>query len=691
MHRSRRKNNNNLGRQVCIELFLLRALAQSSRHAGKEDSNPFGVFRLQCEAALRNGYLSLQKTSAKDYPDLDLGSTFESPPDPGFGQLASSVCFELSRVQKTRPFNIAKELATASSQLEQFPLVQSVEAAEPGYVNFKANFQRLADLTLRKALEEGAGYGLLKADHSRRIIVEHTSANPARPIHIGTAKNAIFGDTLARLLKARGHDTQTRFYIDDAGRQVAIMAYGYKLLKEPQPTGKPDEFIGRIYSVTSTLVEIAEAKNKRDLLKKTGASDLDLMAATKSLDDWVGIAGELSGKYPSEFNLLSKSLARDPDPAASVREIVRNYEKGEPATRALVRRVCQIVLIGFEETLARAYIHFDDWDWESDILWSGRVAELLDRLKETGFASNKNGAWQLDVSRAVETFGLKEKFGVSPTFDVPSLTLTRSDGTSLYPTRDMAYSLFKFERAEQVITVIGVEQSLPQFQLRVALCILGHRKEALNYLHYPYGLVELEGQRMSARRGRYVTFDQVLDEALARAKGEVDKKSSELPEEIKQRVAERIAVSAVRYTMLSIEAAKNTNFAWETALNFETNSAPFINYAYTRGLGILRKIGRFNPAAKFDRLTEPVEQSLILALARFPETFAKASDDLNPTLICLYANELAQRFHEFYEKADISHLQDEELKRQRAALVVGVRTVLRNAAELLGLKLAERM
>jgi arginyl-tRNA synthetase len=622
---------------------------------------------------------------------LDLEATFESPPDPGFGQLASSICFELSRFQKARPFTIAKELATASSQLEHFPLVQSVEAAEPGYVNFRANFQGLADLTLRKVLEENVNYGLLKADHPRRIIVEHTSANPARPIHIGTAKNAIFGDSLARLLKARGHDTQTRFYIDDAGRQVAIMAYGYKLLKEPRPTGKPDDFIGRIYSVTSTLVEIEEAKSKLDVLKKTEASDLEVMAATRSLDDWVGIAAELRGKYPSEFDQLSKSIARDPDPAASVAEIVRNYEKGESTTRALVRRVCQIVLTGFEETLARAYIHFDDWDWESDILWSGRVAELLDRLKESGFTSNRNGAWQLDVSRAAETFGLKEKLGVSPTFEVPSLTLTRSDGTSLYPTRDIAYSLFKFERAEQVITVIGVEQSLPQFQLRVALWILGHRKEALNYLHYPYGLVELEGHRMSARRGRYITFDQVLDEALVRARAEVEKRSSELPEDVKERVAERIAVSAVRYTMLSVEAAKNTNFAWETALNFETNSAPFINYAYTRGLGILRKIGKFIPPTRFDRLTEAVEQTLILALARFPETFGKAADDLDPTLVCLYANELAQRFHEFYEKADISHLQDEELKRQRAVLVVGVRTVLRNAAELLGLRLAERM
>ncbi len=566
-----------------------------------------------------------------------------------------------------------------------------MEAAEPGYVNFRANYQKLADMTIRETLANGGRYGLLRSDQPRRIIVEHTSANPARPIHIGTTKNAIFGDTVARLLVARGHDTKTRYYIDDAGRQVAIVAYGYRLLGEPEPSGKPDHFIGKIYSITSALVEIEHAKRRLGLLKKTDAPDLDIIAATKSLDEWIGVAADLQSKYPTDFASLTATISKEEDPVAKVQDIVRKYEKGESETRNLLRKVTRMVLTGHEETLTRAYIQFDEWDWESDLLWTGRVAEILDRLKETGFTMNKGGAWELEVSRAVDSYGLKEKLGVTPSFEVPTLTLSRSDGTSLYTTRDMAYSLFKFEKAEQVITVIGVEQSLAQFQLRVALWLLGHRKEALNYLHYAIGLVELEGQRMSARRGRYVTFDQLLDEALARAKQEVAKRSPELPTELVERVAEKIAISAVRYTILSVEAAKSTNFVWERALNYETNSAPFINYAYTRGLGILRKIGKFEMPTRFDRLTEPSERSLVLVLAKFPETFVKASDDLDPTQICLYANELAQRFHEFYEKSDISHLQDDELKMQRAGLVAAVRQVILTIAGLLGLKLAERM
>jgi len=658
---------------------------------GRPSSDPFGRFRAECDGLLRVAYSNLQKSDKKRFPELDIASSLEDPPNQEFGHLASSLSFELARVQKTKPMAIAREIVDALNKTKQHHLVESVQAAEPGYVNFKAKIEALAQLTLDSILQEGSRYGFLKTSQPRRVIVEHTSANPARPIHIGTAKNSIFGDTLARILVGRGHDVKTHFYIDDTGRQVAQMAYGYKLLGEPEPEGKPDEFFGRIYSVTSTLLELDENKKRLTLLRNTNASDLDIVAVTKELDEWVGVAAELQSKYPVEFDLLTQKIRDDPDPQRSVNELIRKYEKADPETKSLIRRVSQMVLAGFEETLRRAHIQFDQWDWESEMLWSGRVSELLDRLKETGLAHNKAGAWVLDVAKAVDVHTLRERLGLSKSFEVSSLTLTRSDGTTLYPTRDIAYSLYKFEKADRVINVIGVEQSLAQLQVKVAVWVLGYRKQAMNFLHFPIGLLTLEGQRMSARRGRYVTFDQLLDEALLRAREEVDKRSSALPQEVKLRVAERLSISAVRYAMLSVEAVKSTNFTWDRALNFESNSAPFINYAYTRGLGILKKLGSLGPARNFNRLNEPAEQNLILALARFPETFARSAEELNPTLLCLYANDLAQRFHEFYEKSDISHLQDEELMRQRASLVDATGTVLKSVTRLLGLKLAERM
>src|SRR5438093_7207469 len=205
------------------------------------------------------------------------------------------------------------------------------------------------------------------------------------------------------------------------------MAYGYKLLNGPTPEGKPDHFIGKIYSVTSTLVEIEELKKRLALLKKTNASDADIGAATKSLDECVGIATDLRSKYPTEFDLLGKLISQDPDPENAIGELIRKYEKHDPNTRALMRGVSRTVLTGFEETLRRARIRFDEWDWESDLLWTGRVAELLDRLKESGFTFNKGGALELDVAKAVEKFGLRDKLGESALSEIPSLTVIPSD------------------------------------------------------------------------------------------------------------------------------------------------------------------------------------------------------------------------------------------------------------------------
>ncbi len=666
-------------------------MAQTIGHERHDQSDPFGLFRRECETALNAGYSSLKKTSRHSFPDLDIESTLEDPPNPTFGHLASSLSFELAKIQKKNPIEVAKTLAETTRKVAKLDLVESVEATEPGYVNFRANLARLTELTLKSVQRAGSEYGLLKTHAPEKTVVEHTSANPARPIHIGTAKGAIFGDAIARLLAARGHNVRTHFYIDDTGRQVAIMAYGYKLLGEPTPEGKPDHFIGKIYSVTATLVEIEELKKRLVLLKKTDASDTDLVATTKSLDEWVGIAADLQSKYPQEFDRLNKLISKDPDPEKSISELIRKYEKKDLDTTLLMRRVTQIILTGFEETLRRARIRFDQWDWESDLLWTGRVAELVGQLKESGFTFDKGGALELDVAKAVEKFGLRETLGVSPTFEFPPLTLLRSDGTSLYATRDIAYTLYKFENAERVINVIGSEQSLAQFQVKVAFWITGHRKEAEKFIYFPIGHMMLEGQGMSARRGRYVTFDQVLDETLTRARSEVDRRSPSIPEELRQRTAERIAISAVRYAVLSVEAVKSTNFVWDKVLNFETNSAAFINYAYTRSSGILRKLGRIEEPKAFNLLTDPVEQALVLELSKLPETFAEAADDLNPTLLCLYANLLARRFHEFYEKSDISHVSDNELKWQRVALVLAVRTVLKTLAGLLGLELAERM
>src|SRR3989442_2976225 len=166
----------------------------------------------------------------------------------------------------------------------------------------------LTHLTVDAIVHEGSSYGLLKTGQPQGIIVEHTSANPARPIHIGTAKNSVFGDTLARILGGRGHAVKTHFYIYDTGRQVVQMAYRYKLLGEPKTEGKPDEFFGKIYSITSTLAELDENKKRLVLLRTTKASRIDIVAVTKEIEEWVRGAAELQSKYPAGCEVTNETM-----------------------------------------------------------------------------------------------------------------------------------------------------------------------------------------------------------------------------------------------------------------------------------------------------------------------------------------------------------------------------------------------
>jgi len=302
-----------------------------------------------------------------------------------------------------------------------------------------------------------------------------------------------------------------------------------------------------------------------------------------------------------------------------------------------------------------------------------------------------NGTLELDAERIVEEFDLRSVLGVSSEYHIPSLTLTRSDGTTLYTTRDIAYSLWKFERVERVVNVIGAEQTLAQLHLKIALCALGYKGFAFNQRHFAYGLVELPGYKMSSRRGRFITFDEVINEAVRRAKAEVSKRTPDLPEDQREQIANTIAISAVKYALLSVEPTKNVVFVWDKVLNFETNSAPFINYAYTRAVGILRKLGELPPEINYQLIDDALGRKLIFEISRFPQIFCEAADNLRPDDIANYCNMLAEKFHEYYEKVDVIHVKDKAVRYARGALIRAMQIVLRNGMAVLGMDLSERM
>ena len=648
-------------------------------------ASPFTEFRKQCEELLVK---ALEEIS----PDLvALKFTLEIPPNPQFGELSTSLCFEAARTLSKKPMELAKQIEDkAENKKDRFKLVDRVEAAGQGYVNFHANFAELSSLTIRSARKLDLEYGYVKTDKPEKIIVEHTSVNPVHPIHVGSARNSFLGDSLARILKARGHMVSRHYYIDDVGRQSAVVAYGYRLLGKPKPSGKPDHFVGAIYAVTNCLLEIRRLKTILDSQKNKLSHD-QMQRIRMELDDWVAAAVELQSKFPEIFNNLLEAFKKVEDPEAEISALMKSYERGEGEAKELIREVSSICLEGFKQTLSRADITFDSWDWESDFIWNGDVAKHLNALKRTSYVFHRGEVLEFDAESVANELKLKKDLGLREDYEIPSLTLGRSDGTTLYTTRDIAYSIWKFKRAERVINVIGMEQKLAQLQLKLALCALGYIKEARKLIHFAYNLVNFPGQRISGRRGRYVTLDEVMDEAVSRAYEEVQKRSTNLTEENKRIISEIVGVGAVKYALVETDPLKPVVFTWDRVINFERNSGPYIQYSHARACSILRKASRHVDDADFSLLKEPIERELILMISRFPEVFVDAADNLKPNIIADFANSLADKFNTFYAALPVIKAETQELSDARLLLVDAVRITLRNALNLIGIEAPQRM
>jgi arginyl-tRNA synthetase len=391
------------------------------------------------------------------------------------------------------------------------------------------------------------------------------------------------------------------------------------------------------------------------------------------------------------FNFLLEKIGKVENPELEISLLLREYEAGKEQAKHLVREFSQLCLEGFKQTFTRAGVSVDSWDWESDFVWNGDVNRTFDALKKTPYVLSERGVFEFDAEQVALTLGLKKIFGVKEDQEIPSLTLGRADGTTLYTTRDIPYSVWKFKLADKVINVIGMEQNLSQLQLKLALCALGYIKEAKNLIHFSYNLVSFPGQRISGRRGHYVTFDEVIEESVARAYKEVTKRSPGLTEETKRGIAETVGVGAVKYALVETDPQKRVVFTWDKVLNFETNSAPYIQYSHARACSIIRRASIETESADMSLLKEPLERDLVLTVARFPEIFVDAADNLKPNAIADCASALADKFNTFYAALPVIKAETPELSSARLMIVEAVKITLNNALKLIGIEAPERM
>jgi arginyl-tRNA synthetase len=610
-----------------------------------------------------------QKTLQILFPKVSVPLNHEIPAKLEFGELAIPV-FHIAKKLNKKPRDLA-EILIENIDLSNSHFIKEVVIGGAGYLNFFANYDSFANLVINSIRTLDTSYGNSEAKKREKIIVEYLSPNPNSPLHIGHARNAILGSSLVKVFRTQSHDVLSHIYIDDVGRQVAICVQGLRMVDTHPSDMKSDQFVGTIYTITNALTEIQKAKKEQN-----------------DLTEWESIADELKKAQPDIFKQISNK-SKNIDLEAEISTLITLYENRDEQTVQLFRGLVDLVLGGFKETFKKIDIAFESYDWESSFIWDGSVSKILDELKMTPFVTELDGASVFDCEKAATELNLKTSLGVKEAHEIPPLTLMRSDGTTLYTTRDIAYSSWKLGQSDRVINVIGKEQTLPQLQIRIALYVLG--EDGSRQIHYAYELVKLTDFKMSSRRGRYIGFDDVLDEAILRALDEVNTRSPHLSDEEKKSIAEVVGIGAVKYALLNAVPTKLVTFTWNKVLDFNENSGPFIQYAHARACNILKKVKQLPKTADYNPINYELEKLLVQKLSIYPMIVSKAAEELRPDLVCEYANNLAAVFNSFYASVPVLAAETDALKDLRLLIVNGVRIGLRNALNLMGIIAPARM
>ena len=562
---------------------------------------------------------------AHDLPTEDLG--IEDPPDDVDATLASSVSFRLAGVVGDSPPAVAAMLAEAID-ISSATYIERIEAQGP-YLNVVASPAYYAD-TLTAARDESFGH---LEPTGTTVVVEHTSANPTGPVHVGRARNPIIGDSIARLLSLAGETVERHYYVNDAGRQIAVFTWAYETFDEASlddpEREKADYQLVRYYRKGNAYLDEAEP---------------DAVEAAE----------------------------------AEIQSIMQGLERGDDETLARVHAVVDDVLGGMQETLGRLPAEFDEFVKETRFMRDGSTQEVIDRLRALPEAAKDDGAWILNL----------EEHGIEK-----GLVFVRSDGTSLYPTRDLAHHEWKLREFDRAVTVLGEDHKLQARQIAAGLELLGNESERLTAIHYSW--VNLPGgEGMSTRAGTGIDLDDLLDEAIDRAREEVNQRLEDrirddtLDEEAIERIARQVGIGAVRYDIVAKQPSKAITFEWERALDFEAQSAPYLQYVHARCCGIIETAGREPPASvDATRLETVAERELLATIARFPAVIETAADELAPHQVATYCRELAERFNIFYRECPVTR--DDvppETQAARLALVIAAKHTMANALGCLGIE-----
>ena len=594
------------------------------------------ILEKQIAIALQNALKNLYNI------DIEADSALVQPTRKGFTGDLTVVVFPWVKIARKSPDALGAEIG--QQLLENLDCIQDFNVVK-GYLNLqiKEDFW----LQLLEQESDNADYGRLETYDEAPVLIEYSSPNTNKPLHLGHIRNNLLGHSVSQILKACGHPVVQVNLVNDRGIHIcksmlAWLKYGNG--ETPESSGmKGDHLVGKYYVVFDQ-----HYKQEQKELVEQG---------------------------------LTEDEAKDKAPLIlEAREMLRKWEAGDPEVRELWATMNGWVYDGFDQTYERLGIHFDKTYYESQTYLLGKslVQEGLDK---GAFYKHEDGSVRVDLTDE----GLDEK------------VLLRKDGTSVYMTQDLGTAQLRYEEfhPQKMIYVVGNEQNYHFDVLKLVLSKKLEKPFGEAVYHLSYGMVELPSGKMKSREGTVVDADDLMDAMYEEAKKSTEAlgKFQFTPEEA-DKLYEMIGQGALKYFILKVDPAKNMLFNPAESIDFNGNTAPFIQYTYARIRSMLRK-GAENGIdlnANLPQLSlNEEEKTLINLLYQYPKTVSVAGDNFSPALIANYCYDLAKQFNHFYQDTPIFKEEDAAKRLLRLKLSRWVSLVLRSGMALLGIDVPEKM
>ena len=576
----------------------------------------------------------LAEAGANAEPAIQLDAT----KDAKFGDFQTNLALQLAKPLGQPPRAVAEKLV---QKLPASAQVAKVEIAGPGFINFflnKSAFQAV----VAEVLKQGADYGTDRSGKAGKIMVEFVSANPTGPMHVGHGRGAAYGDSICNLLAATGWTVWREYYINDAGRQVDILAISVWLrylelcgVTLPFPKrGYPADYIRR------TAQKVKDGHG--DALKREAAAVLDGLAAEPVVPEGA------TDKQKDEIKLQQEAYADT---------LIQRARSLLGEGYAQLQRIALDDQLGvIRKTLSDFNVGFDQWSSEAELVKSGFVQKAIGLLREKGLVYDKDGA----VWMKTEAYG-----------DEKDRVLVKADGAATYFCNDLAYHVDKLDRGWNLLMdVWGADHHGYIARVRAAIEALTGRKDALNVQLIQF--VTLSSGRMGKRSGNFVTLQDLIDEA---------------------------GTDATRFFYLMRGHEQHLEFDIDLARSQTTDNPVFyVQYAHARICRVFDQLaekgGKFDQAAglaALQRLDNEHEKNILTLLNRYPETLRRAAADYTPHTLVFFLKELAEALHSYYNVHRFLVEDDAELQNARLALISAVAQVLRNALGILGVSAPEKM